>query len=43
MHREFVSAFKGFRSDVMTGTYPSKQHDVSIDKRELDAFLDEIM
>jgi hypothetical protein len=34
-----VAAFKEFRSDVLTGSYPSAQNDVSIDKRELTAFL----
>jgi 3-methyl-2-oxobutanoate hydroxymethyltransferase len=39
LHRESVAAFKEFRSDVLTGSYPSAQNDVSIDKGELTAFL----
>jgi len=34
-----VAAFKEFRSDVLTGAYPTPQNDVSIDKRELSNFL----
>ena len=39
LHRESVAAFKEFRSDVLTGAYPAPGNDVSIDKRELTAFL----
>lgn len=39
LHRESVAAFKEFRSDVLTGSYPAKNNDVSIDKGELTAFL----
>ena len=39
LHRESVAAFKEFRSDVLTGSYPAEQNDVPMDKRELTAFL----
>lgn len=39
LHRESVSAFKDFRSDVLTGAYPNKENEVSIEKSELDEFL----
>ena len=39
LHRESVAAFKEFRSDVLTGSYPAKNNDVSINKGELTAFL----
>jgi ketopantoate hydroxymethyltransferase len=39
MHRESVAAFKEFRSDVLTGAYPTAKNDVSIDKKEFESFL----
>ncbi len=39
LHRESVEAFKEFRSDVLTGAYPAKHNDVSIDQKEYEAFL----
>ena len=39
LYRESVSAFKEFRSDVLTGAYPAKRNEVTIPKNEFDAFL----
>ena len=39
LHSESVAAFKEFRSDVLTGAYPADQNNVTIDKKEFDAFL----
>ena len=39
LHRESVAAFKEFRSDVLTGAYPTAKNDVSIDKKEFESFL----
>jgi 3-methyl-2-oxobutanoate hydroxymethyltransferase len=39
LHRESVAAFKEFRSDVLTGAYPADHNNVTIDKKEFDAFL----
>lgn len=39
LYRESVSAFKELRNDVVTGAYPMPANEVSIENKELDAFL----
>ena len=39
LHRESIGAFRELKRDVDSGAYPEARHEVSIAKRELDAFM----